>query len=144
MGMESGIQTSESKRRNPESTVWNPESTTRLDSLTWGDFLSCSILQCLNETENFSSSRLIFNGSELYLKPCRYPCICLLQKQIREMHYTLKFYCQVILKFWYWPFSGSVDEFSFMLRVVSSLACQGKASEKDTRGSAKITYRVEM
>ena len=26
------------KSRNPESTVWNPESKTLLDSLTWGDF----------------------------------------------------------------------------------------------------------
>ena len=34
---------SESSIRNPESTGWNPESKTVMDSLTWGDWLNLYI-----------------------------------------------------------------------------------------------------
>ena len=34
----------ESSTRNPESTGWNPESKTVMDSLTWGDLFAKTIV----------------------------------------------------------------------------------------------------
>ena len=40
--LESGILT-----RNPESTAWNPESKTVLDSLTWGEIKVCVVFSII-------------------------------------------------------------------------------------------------
>ena len=38
----------ESNPRNPESTMWNPEYATRLDSFTWGEYQKSQIFNNLD------------------------------------------------------------------------------------------------
>ena len=52
--LESGIQYPES-----ESTAWNPESKTVLDSFTWGELYVCKIREKRQNTVNVTTVRIV-------------------------------------------------------------------------------------